>query len=284
MTPPRVDVVDAVDTADVEGPVRVDVLGIPVDVLVQDQLLDRVESMVRSAGAEPDRRYTVAYANVHVIHQAGHHPDLARFLRGVDLCYCDGKGVIWAARVLGRRLPERITGADWIWPLAARAEHRYRIFWLGGEPGVTDRAVAELRRRYPGLAITSDHGFHPREGPRHRELLARIAAWRPHILLVGMGTPLQERWVAANRAQLPVPVVWCLGATADFISGRVSRGPAFLYRNHEWLARLLADPRRMWRRYLVGNTRILGRAAFERIRRERFRGWRAGVRRRGPGP
>ncbi|MFH1467347.1 MAG: WecB/TagA/CpsF family glycosyltransferase [Pseudomonadota bacterium] len=198
--------------------------------------------------------------NVHVLDRCAHHPDLVAFLRGIELCYCDGKGVILAARILGERLPERMTGADWIWDLAARAEGRWRIAWIGGEEGVTAAAAAVLRQRHPGLEIVPFHGYHPKEGPGNDALIAAINAAGADLVLVGMGTPAQERWVAANRGRLQAPVVWCLGATADFISGRVSRGPRWLYDRQEWLARLLVDPRRLWRRYLLGNARVMGRA------------------------
>jgi N-acetylglucosaminyldiphosphoundecaprenol N-acetyl-beta-D-mannosaminyltransferase len=156
-----------------------------------------------------------------------------------------------------------MTGADWIWDFAARAEGRLRVFWLGGEPGVCAEAAARLRQRHPGLVVETDHGFHGEWEP----VISRINAWTPDVLLVGMGTPVQERWVARWRGALRVPVVWVLGATHDFVAGRVSRGPAALYNRQEWLARLLVDPRRLWRRYLLGNARFLARVAAERLRR-----------------
>ena len=222
-------------------------------------LLRRVGDLVEAGGPA-----TVGYANVHVLNQAVGDGELRAFLNALDLCYCDGNGVRWAARVTGQALPERMTGADWIWDFAAVAEGRWRVFWLGGEPGVTELAAQKLREKHPDFELASDHGFHDDVAP----LLARINAWQPHILLVGMGTPAQERWVARWRDALDVPVVWVLGATHDFVSGRVSRGPVWLHRDHEWLARLLVDPRRLWRRYLLGNARFAGRVLGQRWRGE----------------
>ncbi len=239
---------------------RIRVLGLPVDVLDLRGLIDRVGDFVD--GGEPR---TVAYLNVHVANTASGDRELSAFLDGVDLCYCDGEGIRLGARLLGHDLPERMTGADWIWDLAARAEGRWRIFWLGGEPGVTEQASQVLRERHPGLEVAADHGFH--DDAATPALLERIRSFGPHVLLVGMGTPIQERWVARYRGELPdVPVVWCLGATADFLSGRVSRGPAVLHDNVEWLARLITEPRRLWRRYLIGNSRFLLRVGLERVR------------------
>ena len=241
---------------------RVDVLGVGVDRCDLRGLLDRVDELVRAKG-----RSTVAYANIHVLNTSVNDPELRAFLNGVEVCYCDGAGVVLGAKVLGETLPERMTGADWIWDLAREAEGRWRLFWLGSEPGVTETAAAKLRERQPGLDVITDHGYHKKDGPENDALIDRINAAAPDILLVGMGTPVQERWVMANRDRIHAPVVWVLGATADFVSGKVSRGPAVLYNNQEWLARLITEPRRLWKRYLLGNTVFLARVAGQRARR-----------------
>lgn len=240
-------------------PAAVEVLGVRVHALDRAGLLARVDALVQ-AGAPA----TVGYANVHVLNTSVGDAELRHFLNRLDLCYCDGNGVKWAAAATGQSLPERMTGADWIWDLAAAAEGRWRIFWLGGQAGVAEAAAERLRARHPGLELATDHGFHEAVEP----LLDRVNAFRPHIVLVGMGTPAQERWVARWRGAIEAPVVWVVGATHDFVSGRVARGPAWLHTDHEWLARLLIDPRRLWRRYLIGNAAFVGRVARQRWRGE----------------
>jgi N-acetylglucosaminyldiphosphoundecaprenol N-acetyl-beta-D-mannosaminyltransferase len=248
------------------SPRRVELLGVPIDVLTREQLIERVGWFI-----ERGRPATVSYVNMHVLDRVGKHPDLLDFFRDLDLCYCDGKGVVLAARMQGENLPERMTGADWIWDLAARAEGRWRIAWIGGEPGVTAQAAAVLQQRHPGLEIVPFHGYHPKQGPENETFIHHVNLSNADIVLVGMGTPVQERWVQRNRAALEAPVVWCLGATADFVSGRVDRGPAWLYERQEWLARLWVDPQRLWRRYLLGNTRVMARvlvsSTLRRLRR-----------------
>jgi len=240
---------------------RIDVLGVGVDPVDLDGLLARVGALVRA-----NARATVAYANVHVVNVAARDEGLRAFLTGADLVYCDGGGVVLGARLLGERLPGRMTGADWIWALAAAAEaNGWRIFWLGGEPGVAAEAARRLQARHPGLRVATEHGFVADEAG----VVGAINAFAADIVLVGMGTPLQERWVARNRAALTAPVVWVTGATADFVSGKVDRGPAWLHQRQEWLARLLVDPRRLWRRYLVGNTVFLARVARARVAQKR---------------
>jgi N-acetylglucosaminyldiphosphoundecaprenol N-acetyl-beta-D-mannosaminyltransferase len=236
--------------------VRIPILGVGVDAVDRVGMLDGVATLVWRGGA------TVAYVNVHVLDVAASDARLRTFLAAADLVYCDGGGVVLGARLLGHTLPERMTGADWIWDLAERAAAEgWRVYWMGGEPGVTAEAARRLTERCPDLQIATDHGFHTDAGP----VIAAMNQFAPHIVLVGMGTPLQEHWVAEHRAAIRAPVVWVTGATADFISGRVARGPEWLHQRQEWLARLLVDPRRLWRRYLLGNTRFLLRIARERL-------------------
>lgn len=237
----------------------IDILGIPVDKLRRDTLVERIQALLDSG-----RPATVSYANVHVCNTAQRDPALARFLAGVDLCYADGQGVVLASRLLGEPLSERMTGADWIEDVAAAsAEFGLRIGWVGAEPGVAHEACRVLNTRFPGAQFgPAWHGFHT----DWSTVLAEINQAQLDVLLVGMGTPIQEHWVARYRDRLDVPVVWCLGATADFVAGRTSRGPRFLYERHEWLARLLVEPRRLARRYLVGNPAFLARVLAQRLR------------------
>mgnify|MGYP001243532328 CR=1 FL=1 len=242
---------------------RVQVFGVGIDPIQRAELIPQVLDLVESGSQS-----TVGYVNVHVLNQTCTDSELRVFLNQLTLCYCDGNGVIKGARWLGEEIPERMTGADWIWDLASHAEGRHRLYWIGGEPGVTHEAAEALRKKHPALEIETDHGFHPREGAEDQACIQRINDAKPDIVLVGMGTPTQEEWVSQRRALIDAPVVWCLGATADFVSGRVQRkGPDWLVDNHEWLSRLLADPRRLWQRYLLGNSLFLARIAKERLRR-----------------
>ncbi|MDP7111271.1 MAG: WecB/TagA/CpsF family glycosyltransferase [Myxococcota bacterium] len=246
---------------------RIELLGLPVHVHDLASLLSAVDRMIASGG-----RYTVAYANVHTINIALSEPDVAEFMRRVDLIYCDGNGVRLGAWLAGQHLPPRMTGADWIDDLGRRASaNGHRLFWLGARPGVAEAAAGKLAERAPGLCIAgTHHGYFAKEGPESDAVVEAINRAAPDIVLVGLGTPLQERWIAAQRHRIDAPVVWAIGATADFLSGEVSRGPAILHQHGlEWLARLLVDPRRLWRRYLVGNTHYLRRLAGERWTRRR---------------
>jgi N-acetylglucosaminyldiphosphoundecaprenol N-acetyl-beta-D-mannosaminyltransferase len=239
----------------------VHVLGVRIHGISRSDLLPVVWELL-----DREQPSTIAYANVHVLNTAHNDDWLRTFLNGADLCFCDGNGVRLGASILGQYLPERMTGADWIWDLAREAEGRLRIYWIGGHPGATKRAAAALVARYGKLTIETDHGFHTRTGLEDEECIARINGYDPDIVLVGMGTPIQERWVEQRRHRIRAKVVWCLGATADFVAGDLRRGPSWLNQHAEWLSRLVIEPRRLWRRYLLGNTAFVARVLWARVR------------------
>jgi N-acetylglucosaminyldiphosphoundecaprenol N-acetyl-beta-D-mannosaminyltransferase len=191
------------------------------------------------------------YVNVHCMNIRRRDLTYRNVLERCNLVYCDGTGVRLAARIRGMTIPIRMTGADWIHDLSRLAIRAgLTLFFLGGEEGVAADAALALRTRYPGLEIVgTDSGFGAAE-----DAVLQINASRPDILLVGMGTPRQETWIASHRDQLDVPVVWAVGALFEFVSGRIPRGPRWMT-NHglEWMCRLAAEPRKLWRRYLVGN-------------------------------
>ncbi len=244
---------------------RVGVLGIGVDRLSVEGLHAEVTRLARRRGG------IVLNVNAHCLNLCHEDEGLRRFFAGADVVFCDGAGVRLAARMLGGRLPERITYADWLPRLAALAEERgFSLFFLGARPGVAAEAARRLRRSHPGLKIVgARHGFfdHRAGSPENGAVVAEINAARPDILLLGLGMPLQERWLMENHRGLDVGVALTGGAVFDYASGRLRRGPRLLTDNgFEWLARLLVEPRRLWRRYLLGNPLFLARVLAQRLR------------------
>ena len=208
----------------------------------------------------------VMYVNAHVVNQSRSTPGLAEALRRADLVYCDGYGVRLAARALGRPVPHRMTGADWIWILAGLCERMgHPIYLLGSEPPLAREAAARLRSLYPDLKVAgAHHGFFDLHSPHNERVIEDILEHRPRIVLVGMGTPKQELWVDRYAGQLDGAVVWTVGALFDYVSGHVPRAPRWLADNGlEWIFRLAIEPQRMWRRYLLGNPVFLGRVVNE---------------------
>ena len=250
-----------------ETPARV--LGIRIDRLTCDALIESVSDMVASG-----TRRKVAYANIHVLNVAWSDPDLRQILNDTDLVYCDGYGVLLGARLLGYRLPDRMTGADWIYPFCERsASTGISIYLLGSAQGVAERAADRLLELYPSLRIVGTHHGYLHDTPEaSAAAIADVNAVHPDILLVGMGTPLQEKWIAAHRSELNVPVCWSVGALFDYVAGMVPRGPRWMLDNGlEWLYRLYLEPRRLGYRYLVGNPLFFWRVLKQRMAGKRRR-------------
>jgi N-acetylglucosaminyldiphosphoundecaprenol N-acetyl-beta-D-mannosaminyltransferase len=245
---------------------RIEVLGVGVDALTVEELHAEIGSLVRGR-----RRGLVLSVNAHCLNLCREDPRLRAFFNDADAVFCDGAGVMLAARILGRRVPGRITYADWTWQLAAyAAEEGFSLFFLGGRPGVARAAAERLKERYPGLEISGvRHGYfdHSPGSAENEAVVREINAVAPDILIVGLGMPLQERWLMENAGGLDVGVSLTGGAVFDYVSGEKKRGPRLLTDNGlEWLARLLAEPRRLWRRYLIGNPLFLLRVLRQRLR------------------
>ena len=237
-----------------------------IDVQVEPpaQLLRRILGLV-----EDERRRRVSYVNAHVLNQSFTDPTLEEALKRSDIVYCDGYGVRLAARLIGLPVPHRMTGADWIWGLAALCQESGRsLYLLGSDPGSSAEAADALKRWYPTLDVRgSHHGYFELDSAHSERVLEHIAEHRPDILLVGMGTPQQELWVSRCFERIDAKVVWTVGALFDYVSGRTPRAPHWMADNGlEWIFRLVLEPRRMWRRYLLGNPAFLWRVAQERRR------------------
>ncbi|WP_258358821.1 WecB/TagA/CpsF family glycosyltransferase [Moorella sulfitireducens] len=219
------------------------VLGNRVDALTLAGAVSRVAGFI--AAGTPHHVVTL---NAEIAYRACREPGLQAVINRAHLVTADGAGILWAARKLGTPLPERVTGIDLIQALAAEGARRgWRFFLYGAAPGVAGEAAARLQREHPGLTVAGTcHGYlTPGEIP---SLVEAIKAARPHILLVGLGAPRQEYWIAAHLEELGVPVAMGVGGSFDVLAGRVQRAPAWVQRlNLEWLYRVLREPARVKR-------------------------------------
>lgn len=199
----------------------------------------------------------IGYVNAHVLNLAQKQPSLLTHLQSLDICYCDGLGPVLALKAHGFSPQSRLPGRLCIPRLLEHAAHSgWRIGWVGGAQGVLDIAVQKVRDLYPSIQIPyTTHGFQEEE--QWATVIAELNQASVDILLVGMGSPIQESWLTQHRSLLDVPVTWTVGATADYMSGIRPMGPSFLLKHQEWLARFVAEPRRMWRRYLIGNPKFV---------------------------
>ena len=252
-------------------PPAIDILGVPVHPLTVAELHEQLADVI-ARGA----RARVLHVNAHGLNLAVEHSWLRNFLNQVEIVFCDGVGVMVGARLLGYHIPERITYADWMWQLAEfAARNDISLYFLGARPGVAQAAADRLAARYPALNVVGvQHGYFDRtfDHPENRAVIERINAAGPNILLVGMGMPLQEHWLSENWEHLHVNVALTGGAVFDYMSGELRRAPRWMTDNGlEWLGRLLIEPQRLWRRYLVGNPLFLGRVVRTRLSRRRHR-------------
>jgi N-acetylglucosaminyldiphosphoundecaprenol N-acetyl-beta-D-mannosaminyltransferase len=209
-------------------------------------------------------RELILNVNAHAMNLAYELPWMRELFERTRIVFCDGAGVMLALRLFGAtRVPERITYADWMWHLAQFcAENGYRLYLVGAKPGVAAAAAERLRERYPALQIAGCHdGYFAKEGRESEAVIAEINAAEPQVVVVAFGMPLQEQWLAANQPAIDANVLLTGGAVFDYVSGKTRRGPRVLLdHGGEWIARLVLDPRRLWRRYLIGNPLFMYRA------------------------
>lgn len=214
----------------------------------------------------------VLSANAHGLNLCLQLPWLASFYHRADLVYVDGAGVVLGARLLGHRIPRRTTMADWGQPAARYlAEKGHSLFLLGNPPGVAELAARRLKDHAPGLKILgTHHGYFQKKGRENEEVLQAVNRLEPDILMVGLGMPLEQQWMMENLHALRARVLWEVGAAFEFWAGMVSRCPRWMADSGlEWLYRLYLEPRRMARRYLLGNASFMLEILKERRRNTR---------------
>jgi N-acetylglucosaminyldiphosphoundecaprenol N-acetyl-beta-D-mannosaminyltransferase len=210
--------------------------------------------------------------NVDHIVLAEHNPRFREVYARVTLSLVDGVPVLWAARLLGTPLPEKVSGSDLVVPLIERAAARgWRVFLLGAAPGVADLAAAKLTELHPGLNIvgTAAPMIDMNGDPAPRKAIAlEIAGTRPDLVLVAFGAPKQEFFCDEFRDLLAPAVLVCIGAGLDFVAGTMRRAPRWISKvGLEWAYRLVREPRRLAGRYLLRDPQFLGIC---------FRQWRRG--------
>jgi exopolysaccharide biosynthesis WecB/TagA/CpsF family protein len=243
----------------------IEILGVRYARLSPAAALDHAEMLY-----ERDEPAWLAVENVHGLNIAWADPSFRAVLERADLVLNDGKGVMLAALLGGRRFPADLNG-NYLTPLLLEraAARGWPVYFLGADPGVAEAAAAALRRRYPALEVAGcRHGFIATG--EEDDVVAVVRHSGAGLLLVGMGNPLQERWLDRNMARTGARLGIGVGAFFDFQAGVVPRAPRWMNRTGiEWVHRLGQEPGRLWRRYLVGNPLFLGRVVAARLRHRR---------------
>ena len=224
----------------------VNMLGVRVHAVTLDQTLAAIDAFIASG-----QSYQVCTVNPEFVVTAQKDAVFRRVINRAALAFADGMGLLIAARRFGRgEFPERVAGVDVVETLAARsAERGYRLYFLGAQPGVAQKAIEVLMSRYPGMQVAGAYAGSPR-AEDEAAIVAKIQAAQPNIVLVAYGAPRQDKWIARNMHRLPPAVLMGVGGAFDFISGTTQRAPRWMQRvGLEWLHRFVKQPtrwRRMW--------------------------------------
>lgn len=245
--------VDHVDSAARLSVPFIRLMGVSINALTVMELHEVIKQCIIRR-----RKAIVANVNIHAMNIAFEKKWFLDFINSSQLVFCDGYGVQVAARIMGLRLPEKITYADWF-PVFCEfcAANGFSVYFLGGEPGVAELARERLTEKIPTLIISGcRHGYYykERDSKENRDVIADINRCAPDVLLTSFGMPLQEHWLMENWHDLNVRIALTGGGCLDYMSGKKKRPPRWMTdHGFEWLGRLCFEPRRLWKRYLIGN-------------------------------
>ncbi len=228
---------------------------VPVDVMSFSQALSAVEQLV-----EAGQGGYVFTPNIDHVVTADSHPAFAEAYQRANLSFADGMPIVWASRLLGTPLPERVAGSDLVGPLLQLAgQKKWRVAFFGGGPQVAEKAAAIASEKW-GTHVVSTAAplVNVSDDAQVAAIASELAAARPQLILLALGAPKQELLIARIAEQVKPAVLLGIGASLDFIAGTVKRAPALMRKTgFEWLYRLAQEPRRLWRRYLVNDPKFV---------------------------
>lgn len=236
---------------------RIRMFGIEIDNVTRQEAVGRMKELLRGG-----RHYAVTPNVDHVV-RLQKDPEFREVYQRASLVLADGMPVIWAAKLLGKGLKERVSGSDLV-PEACRlaAEEGRSIFFLGGNPGVAEKAAENLQRSYPGFKIAGCYGppfGFDKDPGQNEETVRRVNEANPDILFIGLGAPKQEKWIAKHADRLQFRLALCIGCGLDYPAGTARRAPVWMQNaGLEWLWRIGLEPKRLARRYLVEDMAFIG--------------------------
>jgi N-acetylglucosaminyldiphosphoundecaprenol N-acetyl-beta-D-mannosaminyltransferase len=245
------------------------ILGVKITSAKPEEIHQEISRLIHTGGPG-----FVLSGNIHSLNLARKNPWLADFFNQADLVRVDGSGIVLGGRLLGHSVNQRLTWADWGWMLGAYAASQgHTLFLLGGPQGAASEAALKLAEHSPGLEVVgTHHGFFSKKGPENDAIIAQINRAKPDILVVGLGMPLQERWLLDNYSSIKAKVFITSGAAFQYLAGWTKRCPQWMASNGlEWLYRLLQEPAAKAKRYLWGNPVFIFHVLKEKYGRGRKR-------------
>ncbi|MCI6677105.1 MAG: WecB/TagA/CpsF family glycosyltransferase [Clostridiales bacterium] len=237
---------------------RIKFMNIEIDNLTMEEALKEIDKMIQRK-----KPAYVVTPNVDHIVQLETNKELQAVYKNADLIITDGKPLVWISKFYGNPIKEKISGSD-LFPLLCEmsTQKGYKMFFLGAAEGVAAKAAENLIKKYPGLNVVGTYsppyGFE-KDDNEINKIIQMIHRAKPEILIVGLGCPKQEKFMYQYYNKLNVPISLGLGASFDFEAGKVKRAPKWMSRyGFEWLFRITQDPKRMFKRYIIDDTRIFG--------------------------
>ncbi len=237
---------------------RIKFMNIEIDNVTMKEALHEINRLVKKRG----KAYSVT-PNVDHIMKLQTDKEFVEIYKKADLVLCDGKPLVWISRLYGTPIKAKVSGSDLFPRLCAMsAKKGYKMYFLGAGPGVAEKAAAGLRKRYKGLNVVGtyspSYGFEKKE-EEVKEIIGKVRSAQPDILIVALGAPKQEKFVYEHLDELNVPFSIGLGASLDFEAGNIKRAPRWMSNcGLEWLYRIFQDPKRLVKRYLVDDLKIVG--------------------------
>lgn len=237
----------------------IEVTGIKIHNLTFDELNESIKLLILGGG-----KHIVSNVNINAMNIAYEQKWFKLFLNNASINFCDGDGVRLAAKLKGKNIKQKITYNRWIWDFASFSEMEgFSFYLIGSKQGTIERAKNVLSSKYPNLEIKGYRNGFFNEDSDISDCIADINDKKPNVLILGMGMPHQEKWLLQNREKLSFNVALTGGAVFEYISGNATMTPAFFYRNKlEWLYRFIKEPRRLFKRYIVGNPLFFLRVIF----------------------
>lgn len=240
------------------------VLGIRLDAVQIPDVICQMEQWIN----EKSFGHFIAVTNTHVVTEARRQSSFKRVLGAADLVVPDGMPLVWLGRQLGYPLKRRVYGPELMETFLRESGPRYRHFLYGGAPGVPECLSRILSKRFQGIRFVGTYSppFRLLTSKEDEEVVELINKAEPDVLWVGLGAPKQELWMYEHKESLRVPVMVGVGAAFDFLAGVKSQAPHWMKEHGlEWLWRLMSEPRRLWRRYLIYGSLFVSLVILEKM-------------------
>jgi N-acetylglucosaminyldiphosphoundecaprenol N-acetyl-beta-D-mannosaminyltransferase len=239
---------------------RLDFFGVLIDQVDQQGALARIRSFLRDGAT-----HQIVTVNLDFLYLAEQNPEFRATINEADLAVADGMPLVWLSRMMGTPLSERVTGVELVRECCQIANQEgVGVFFVGGTPDVAAIAADRVREQHPGLVVDQ---YAPPFGPispdEDERMIERIQEAKPGFLFVALGAPRQDFWIRTHRDRLGVPVAMGVGCVVDLLAGAVRRAPPWMQSTgFEWSYRLMQEPRRLWRRYLLDDLPHFGRLSL----------------------